>query len=340
MKLLKYSLTTVLFSLLLLGLSSNVHAQDKRAAVQTYNKALELAQAGDFEQAINIFNQAIAQAEQLGESGQDIVTRSEDKLPQIHYQLALQKYKTFQSDKSLANLDAAINEFRTTKDVGEQFGDKQTSQKANNIITQLMYQKALVQYQQKNLKDALATLNQVIERNANYAKAYYQKGVVIKNMDAKNLEQAISQFDQAISVAEETNDSKTASRARQSAAAELIYRGSKATENKDFDRALDLLNRALEYDSSSASAYYRLAEAYNKTQDWQQAINHAQQGLEYESGGRTDKAKIYFELATAYQGLGQKENACTAFSNAAYGAFKSPAEHQMEYELKCDSTTN
>lgn len=341
MKLLKTSLTTLVFSLLMFGVIVNTQAQDKRAAVKTYNKALELAQAGDYSQAINVYNQAIVQAEKLGESGQDIVKRAKNKLPQIHYQLALQKYKTFQSDQTIANLDAAINEFQNTKDVAEQYGDQQISQQTGGIITKLLYQKSLVQYQQNNLKDALATLNQVIERDPNYAKAYYQKGIVIKNMESQNLEDALAQFDRAIEVAKKVGDKKTLRRAQESARDELIYRGVKATEdNQNFDRAIELLLRALEYDSTSADAYYRLAEAYNKNQNWSQAVKYAQQGLEYESGGRTEKAKIYFELATAYQGLGQKENACNAFSNAAYGSFKSPSEHAMEYELKCDSATN
>lgn len=340
MKLLKNSLTTILLSVLILGLASTVQAQDKRAAVKTYNKALELAQSGEYEQAINVFNQAISQAKKLGEEGQDILSRSQSKLPQVHYQLALKKYKTFQSDKTLANLEATIDQFRTTKEVAEKYGEDQYAKKANGIVTQLMYNKAVVQFQQNDMKASLTTLDEVIQRNPNYAKAYYQKGIVIKNMDSKNLEQAIAQFDKAIEVGKKTNDSQIVSTAKDAAREELVYRGSKATESKNYDRAVKLLNRALSYDSTSANAYYRLAEAYNKTQDWQKAISNAQKGIKYETGGKTEKAKIYFELATAYQGLGQKEKACNAFKNAAYGSFKSPAEHQMEYELKCDSTTN
>lgn len=340
MKLLKNSLTTLLLSVFILGLVSSVQAQDKRAAVKTYNKALELAQSGDYQQAINVFNQAISKAKKLGEEGQDILSRSQSKLPQVHYQLALKKYKTFQSDKTLANLEATIDQFRTTKEVAEKYGESQYAKKAAGIVTQLLYNKAVVQYQQNDLKASLATLDEVIQRDPNYAKAYYQKGIVIKNMDSKNLEQAIAQFDKAIEVGQKTNDSQIVSTAKDAARKELVYRGFKAIESKNFNRAIELLNRALTYDSTSANAYFRLAQAYNKTQDWQKAVSSAQKGIKYETGGKTEKAKIYFELATAYQGLGQKEKACNAFENAAYGSFKAPAQHQMEYELKCESTTN
>lgn len=340
MKLLKTSVTTVLFSLLILGLSLEANAQDKRSAVKTYNKALELGQSGEYEQAVNIFNQAINQAKELGEEGEDIVQRSQDKLPQIHYQLALQKYKTFQSDQNLENLNTAIEEFKNTRDVSEELGASQTAQKADGIITKLLYQKSLVEYQQDNSKEALKTLDQVLERNPNYGNAHYQKGIVIKNMDAKNLEDAIDEFDKAIEVAEQTGANQVASRAKEAAREELVYRGAQAIEDENYDRAISLLNRALEYDSTSANAYYRLAEAHNKIQEWQQAAEYAQQGLEYISGGKTEQAKIYFELANAYQGLEQTEEACSAYSNAAYGSFKSNAEHQMEHELECESATD
>lgn len=340
MKLLKTSFTVVLLSLFVLGVISNADAQDKRAAVKTYNKALELAQKGEYEQSISMYNQAITQAKKLGEEGQDILERSKNKLPQVYQQLALNKFKNFQKDKSLENMNEAIEAFRQTKDVAEKYGDNQTQQRAEGIITKLLYNKSLLQYQTQNYQEALTILDKVIERDSNYAKAYYQKGIVTKKMNPEEFqEDVISYFDKAIEVGEKTNDSQIVSRAKQAAHDNLLYQGGKSTDNENYDRALELLNRALEYDSS-ADLHYRLAEAYNKTQQWQKAINHSQEALALETGGKTDKAKIYFELANAYQGLGKKEEACNAFSNAAYGEFKSSAEHQMEYELECESATN
>lgn len=340
MKLLKSKLTVLLVAIFILGMASDIVAQDRAAAVKTYNKAREMVQQEKYEQAINLYNQAITISEELGEEGQDIVERAEKKLPEVYYQIALQSYRKLQKDQSIANFDETIDGFRQTKDIANEYGVSQIAERADNLITQFLYQKSILQFKQKNLEASLATLDEVIERNPNYAKAYYQKGIVTKNLDSKNLEAAITLFDKAIEVGQKTNDSQIVSKAKQSVHDELVFRGAKATENKDYDRALDLLTQAVEYDSGSADAHYRLAEAFNKSQEWQQAINHAQEALGFETGGKTEKAKIYFELATAYQGLGQKDKACSAFGNAAYGSFKSPAEHQMEYELKCESTTN
>ncbi|HKK44384.1 MAG TPA: tetratricopeptide repeat protein [Balneolaceae bacterium] len=341
MKLLKTSITTFLLGLFIVGLSStSTFAQTKRDAVKTYNKALELVKDGKYEQAINMYNQALNQAKKLGDDGKDIVQRCESKLPQIYYQLALQKYRAFKKQQSLSNMDATIEAFQNTADIAKEYSDKQISNKATNVITQLLYSKSLIQYQQKSYNDALATLDKVISRNPNYANAYYQKGVVVKHMDSKNFEKAIDLFDKAIQIGQKTNSNQVVSGAKQSARDELIYQGAQSTEHKNYDTAIKLLQKALTYDSKSADAHYRLAEAYNKSQQWQKALDEAKKGLQYETGGKTDKAKIYYELATAYQGLGQKDQACSAYGNAAYGSFKASAEHQMQYELKCKSTTN
>lgn len=339
MKLLKSSLTVLLFSFFLAGAANEVIAQDRGDAVQTYNKAREMVQQEQYEQAINMYNQAINISEKLGEEGQDIVERARERLPEVYYQIALQNYREFQQDQTVEHLDATIEGFKQAQDAGKEYGNNQIAEKAKGVVTQLLYSKSVLQYKQENYEAALATLDQVIERNPNYAKAYYQKGIVVKNMEDQNVEKAIALFDKAIEVGQQTNDNQIVSRAREAVHEELVYRGAQASSNKNFDRALDLLNQSLDY-GNSADAHYRLAEAYNKTQNWEQAVNHAQEALGLESGGRTEKAKIYFEMATAYKALGQEKEACSAYGNAAYGSFKSPAEHQMEYELNCETTTN
>lgn len=340
MKHLKKISVRFLLGLMLVGFSTNLMAQDRAAAVQAFNKALELAKSNEYQQAIDMYNQAIAQAEQLGEEGQDIVQRVEKQLPSIYYQKALATYKNFQKEKSLSSLETAIQNFQEASQMSSEYGNEEIAGKADQVVTQLYYTKSILQYKSSNYSEALASLNQAIERNPNYAKAYYQKGIVLKNQESSNFERALEQFDKAIEVGNKVNDNQIVRRAQEAAHDELLYRGSKATESKNYKTAVTLLDRALEYDSQSADAHYRLAEAYNKQALWSQAISHANQALELENGGRTEKAKIYFELGTAYKNQGNVEQACGAFKNAAFGSFKSPAEHQMEFELKCESTTN
>src|SRR5699024_7124734 len=148
----------------------------------------------------------IQQAEELGgEDAQNIIERSQSQLPQIYYQIAIGQYKDFQQEKTMANLESTIEAFLQTEEIASEYNETETAKKAANVVTQLLYSKSLIQYQQDELEKAIATLNNVIERNPNYAKAYYQKALVVKNLDSKDFEEAISLFDKAISVGNSVN---------------------------------------------------------------------------------------------------------------------------------------
>ncbi|MDX1617221.1 MAG: tetratricopeptide repeat protein [Balneolaceae bacterium] len=340
MKFFKSTATVLLACLLTVAFVdlASAQAEEYRQAVQAFNKAREHAQNNEFEQAINMYNQAMSLAEKSGEQGEDIIERTRNLIPQIYYQLAVQKYKNFQKNKNLTSLNEAITAFQEASDVGSEYDQNSVMEKSGQIVTQLYYTRSVIEFKSQQYESALASLDQAINRNSNYVKAYYQKGLVVKNMDDGSLERALKFFDQAIEVGQNTNDNTTVRQAREKASGELIYHAVQAKDNRNYDRAVDLLNRALEY-QESADAYYRLAEVHNKRTNWNQSIEYARQALELERGGRTEKAKIYFELGMALKAQGNKSQSCDAFSNAAYGSFKSPAEHQMEYELKCESST-
>src|SRR5699024_8173257 len=139
MKFFKHSLTTLFLWLFIMGITTNVQAQDKRALFKTYNKALDLANQGQYQLAINTFNQAIQQANEMGgEEAQNIIERAEDQLPKIYYQMAIEDYKTFQQEKTVESLDATLASFRETEDVATEYGNTQMAEKSAQIITQLL----------------------------------------------------------------------------------------------------------------------------------------------------------------------------------------------------------
>lgn len=343
MKYFKNSVIKLLLGFLLIGFATNAMAQNYAGAVQAYNKALELTDSKDYQEAINMYTQARAQAQKAvdnGEKGQNIIDLVDGKLPRLYYSLAGSKYAEYQKNKTLSSLNTTIDAFQEAVGVAEEYSDQEYVTKSSSVITKLLYTKSILQFRSEEYAAALTTLDQVTERDPDYAQAYYQKGIVVKKQEGSSVDNFLAMIDKAIEVGNKTNNSDVVSRAKESAAKELIFRGSNETENKNYTNAIELLTKALNYDSESANAHYRLAEAYNKRVMPDQAITHARQALDFENGGRTDKAKIYFELASALKLKGSTEDACGAYKNAAYGEFKSPSEHQMEYELKCESTTN
>jgi len=341
MKLLKYSFTTLLISLFVIGLATQTNAQDRRGVVQSYNKGIELKNNGEFEQAINVFNQTIASAGQLGEEGQDIVERCEQQLVNTQYRLAVNNYQNLKKNQSLDNFDATISAFKDVQDVAKEYNNSQMVNKVNQLIPQLLYQKGVYAYKSGNKQASLAALNEAVERNPNYSTAYYQIALVKKNTKGTKDSEIIADFEKALQVAQKENNSSVINETQKQLGGIYLSNGYELVDKqKEYDQGIENYKKALQYTPQSSQVYYRLAEAYNKTQQWQQAVQNAQKGLDLESGGKTEQAKYYFEMGTAYKGMGQKGDACTAFGNAAYGSFKNPAEHQMEYELKCESTTN
>ncbi|MEX0719172.1 MAG: tetratricopeptide repeat protein [Balneolaceae bacterium] len=342
MKILKSSSLALVFVLM----ATSIFAQTKTDAINLFNAGLEEAKAANYDAAVSNFTQAITISEELGEEGEDIKSRSERQIPAMYFQKAREVYADYQANRGIENLDATISAFREAADVAEDYNDERIAPQARGVIPQLYYQKSLLLYNEEDYEGANEAVETALNDNPNYALAFYQKAKIHKRTNDTNGDGVIDQelddllnfYDQAVTVAEETNKTDVVSRARDAAHDELLALGAQASQNDQVDEAISLLDRALTYDENSADVHFRLAEAYNKKDEANDAVTHATQALENETGGRTDRAKIYFELGYAHQTLGNKSEACDAFGNALFGSFKSPAEHKMEFELKCDST--
>lgn len=326
----------LLFAVLI---SANVVAQNTyEDAVKLYNSAGEQAKAKEFDKAMATYAEAAKIAGALGTAqGTDIQTRSEQQIPKVQLNKAGSLFNAFRSSKQIPDLEKAIAAFEETVEIAEKYEDTRVKQAAQGYVPQLYYQKATMLFKREKLAEADEALNNAIQANSNYAQPYYQKGLVAKKMNPDDIMGTLNWFDQAIAVANKTNKGQIARRATEAAHDELLFRGAKSIESKQYDNAIEMLNLAITYDAESSDAYYRLAEAYNKKADYNSAIENANKALSLETGGKTDKAKIYFELGLAYQAKGQKAQACSALSDAAYGSFKGPSDHKMEFELKCDS---
>lgn len=344
MKVLKTSLCAALLALV----AFQIQAQDKTEAVQLYNQGLEQAQANDFDEAITTFTQVISVAEQLGPEGEEVKGNAESQIPKMYYGKARAAYQEFQSSRDLETLEDAISAFREVVDISEEYNDDRYANTARGAIPQLYYSKSVLYYGQEEYEASEEAVDEALNLNSNYAVAYFQKAKIFKKVNDtegdgiidQGIDEMLEWYDRAIEVAGTTNKPDVAERAREAAHDELLAVGTNASEDDNIDYALEMLNKALEYEGQSADVYYRIAEAHNKAGNAQEAIEAANQGIEYESGGRTDLAKIYYEIGYAHQTLNNKSEACDAFTNALYGSFKSPAEHKMEFELKCDSAAD
>jgi len=336
MKSLKIILSFCLTLFLFLGVTQISQAQDdaRAEAIQLYNSAQELAGNNEFQDAIDMYREALEVSRE--NDLDDIIELVEERLPRVYASRASNAYRQYQSERTLTSVNSAIDYFKSSREAAEEFGDQQVAQQATSAIPQLYYIRSVLHFRQQNLDDAIEDLDMAIELNPNYAVAYYQKGIVQKQIDPEDVEAFMYWYDRAIEVAQEVNDNRTLENARNGARDELIYRAVTLKEDRQFSRAIELLNKVENYDPNSYDAQFRLATIYNERGDWSNAESRARQALDLHTGGVADKAKIYFELGTALKGQGNVEAACSAFENARYGDFTEPANHELQFELKCE----
>lgn len=337
MKSLKIYLSYCLALFMVFGLAEMSKAQDdvRSEAVELYNNATELAGNNEFDDAIVFYREALAISREH-EGLSDITDFIVERLPRVYSSRAVNTYREFQNNRNIETLSRSIEYFESARDVANEFDDAQVEQQATNNIPQLYYQRGLLNFRAENFDESMADLDEAIELNPNYAAAYYQKGIVQKQITPNDVDAFIYWYDRAIDVAENVNDNRTLNSAKSGARDELIYRAVNLADERNFNRAIELLQRAEEYDPSYYEPHYRLSVIHNERGNWSSAENSARRSLELHTGGAADKAKIYFELGTALKGQGNVESACDAFENARFGNFTDPANHELQFELRCE----
>lgn len=315
---------TLLFSLVLHVDSS---AQTREDVINTFNEGFALYnEEGDNLAAIEKFEETIELADQVGSEADDIRERAVGQIPRLAFMHAAQHVRDGQ-------LENAINSFQQAEEYAEKYDDEQILKRVRGNMPALHLNLGNKYYRDERNEEAIEQYEKAIELNPSYVSAYYQMGLVYRRYD--EMEQALEHFDTSIELAREEGNQEHVDRAQRAARDYLVHRASEQIEEENYNRALDLLNRASGY-GESASMHYRFAEAYNLLERFDEALNSAQRALELDDGGRTDLARVYFEIGMAHKGLGNTQEACDALDNALYGDFRAPAEHQIEHELECD----
>ncbi|HAC14754.1 MAG TPA: hypothetical protein DCE78_02235, partial [Bacteroidetes bacterium] len=294
--------------------------------INAFNSATEQAKNGQNRAAITAFERVITMSNSVGSEAADIKTRASNQIPQLYFLIARDLYNS-------QNFIGAAEAFAVASEQATKYGNQQIAQRSKAAIPQLYLSQGNAHLKAEEYAKALEMYDKALAARPAYAAAYYQKGLVYRQQE--NVDEALSYFDRAIQIGISSNEQNIVSSATAAARNFLMLKGVNSSEARQYRAAVELLKQALQYDDTSADVHYRLAEAYNKQALWADAIASANRALELEKGGRTDKAKIYFELGFAQKGSGSYDAACSSFGQAAFGSFRAAADHEMEHELKC-----
>ena len=314
-----------IFTIIILTLSVAGYSQTKNDAIAAYNEGAQLMKT-DIQGAINAFNKCLEICNTLGEEGEETKIMAEVQLPGLFYQRAMDSYKEKKYDEAIAR-------FEETVDVAGKYNNEQIRNKAEKIIPQLYYIKANALMKQKEFQAAIENFDKAIELNPVNPKAYFNKGMVYKQLD--NSEKMKEAMDKAIETGLSKNDMKTVANAEKVARNTFYNKGVKAFGAKNYDEAEGYLKTSIEYGNQSVDTHFQLGKIYNIQQKWNEAIVQINKAIELEQGDEIAKAKLYYELATSYVGAGNNEAACDAYKKASYGPYAENAKYQIEHVLKC-----
>lgn len=308
---------------LFLGLQTQ--GQTLKEAIDAYNNGLDLVKT-DMKAAIESFEKSYEIASSLGEEGIEVKEQAEVQIPGLYFDMAMEHYRE-------RNITEAVSGFEETIEVAGQYDDPNTKRRAENVLHQLYAIQANATFRENNNEKALDLYDKALEINPQHARSHLGKGLIYRRLeDAENFKESM---DMAIETALVTNDEQILETAESTARDFFLVRAVKAKGEGNNEQAIDFLTTSLAYDQEFPETHFLLATIYNEQSRFKDAVNSAGRAIDLTDGSREETAKIYFELGEAYAGLGNTEQACTAYRQAAFGNYEESANYQIEHVLNC-----
>jgi tetratricopeptide (TPR) repeat protein len=316
-------------AMIFLSLTLLVSGQSIEEARALYNEGGSAVQEGNLEVGVQKFEECVEMCDYLYEEEEDadaeeLMMTVQQSLPKMYLQLSQSKAKE-------KDFNGALEFALKAKESANYISDDDISSKASDLASKIYYANGYQKYKANNLEEAVKELDNSIGEDQTNFKAHLLKIVLLKEMGNEEALIEATKEVMAIQYNDENREKAIATTANY-----FLVEGATAKQSADYEKAIRQLKTSLEFDNTSSEAYYLLATIYNSQQDYDHAIEAANDGLKLEKSGGDDAARFNYELGTAYFGKGDKENACSAFTKAAVGAYAENANYQIEHVVKCN----
>ncbi len=311
---------TISLLILLLGPGAVFAQQANEALIKKYNQAIELAKQQKYDEAIQAFEEAAQMAQAAGDT--ELARKAKEQELKLYLDKALRLARAKEYESALATFEKVVA-------LAQELGDQDALKRATQGISAMHYNIGRKLVTQKKFEEALQHFDKAIEIDPADPKNYYMRAFTLRQMGQD--EESIQWYLKTVEVAKAAGNERIARMAQQNVGKGYVVWAARALQENKPEEALKHLEKALEYMKPNADIHYYYAVAYNALGEYEKAVEHAQQALQLEKGGRVKKARIYFELGMAYKYLGNKEKAREAFKNALYGPVKARAEYELKY---------
>lgn len=233
------------------------------------------------------------------------------------------------------DLTGALDQFAKAADAAKAEGDAEIERRSHEFIARIEYSVGRSLMKTERYDEAIAHFANGIAHYPTYSKNYLARASTLKKKG--DADAAIEGYVETISHAQAESDTKTARTAEGAIRSHYVYLASTALNRNgarasraDAEEALGFLTTLQEYVEADSDVFYYLAEVHKVKGEFQDAVSSADQALAVHRGSRTDKAKIYYVKGEALMSIGDNSGAKSAFQNAAYGPYKTSAEHFLE----------
>lgn len=323
----KFTITAKLFLIisLLFIVFTGAGAQTIQEAQEAYNQGIRL-QKTDINGAIQAYTNAVELYKKLGESENPNKIKAESRIPELWCQIGTDFLKEKKYDDAIVSLEKAY-------DVAEEYKSTKIKNRCTGYLRQLYSNKGATAYKNNDFTAALENYNKSIQWDQSYIKAFFGKASVYKKQnDGDNLKQIMAQAKQ---IAMSKNDTKNAEKADKTVRDYLIIKGVESYNANKTKDALTFLEDALYYDENHVETLYWLTSVYNKQGKYDNAITAINKAIGLAQGSDEKKARLYYELGTAYKGKRDTAKACAAFKKAKFGKYIESANYEITEVLKC-----
>ncbi len=160
----------------------------------------------------------------------------------------------------------------------------------------IYYQMGFAQMKLHDLSGAIKSFNSSIKDNPKFDAAYNNLGNVYYSQG--NYTDAINNFEQVLKT---SNNNSIKSAVKFNLALSYTELASTAERDKDYKKAIGLLNKAVGYDNYDG-AYLALARNYVEASEYNSAINAAEKALKYRKAIKETGPEYYLGIAYSQKG--------------------------------------
>ena len=280
-------------------------AQDLAAVTEVYN-AGAAAVSTDKASALKSFEEALKQAEALGEEGQEIVTNCKNIIPNIRMSLAKDLVKESKFDEAVAAL-------QEVEKVAEAYEALDVLDEAKTLIPQIKMSKANGLYKAKDYVAAADAFKEILDADPTTGNAAFYMGAAL--LGAGKNDEAKAAFEVAAANGQEANANKQIGNI-------YLKEAAAALKEKKYAAAVTAAAKVNDY-TENAQAWQIAGQASQAAGKNNDAIKYFEKYLEA-APTASNAGAIAYTVGALYQGAKNNAKAKEFYTKAAsdpkYGA--------------------